>query len=108
MISIAANQTASLPATLREPAPPRPDQLAAGPSPELRQTFQDFVAGTFYQQMLRTLRKTQGEAAYFHGGQAEQVFQGQLDQQIAEDLAREHGAAFAEPLFNSFAARFRE
>jgi flagellar protein FlgJ len=80
---------------------------ANAPSPELRGAFQDFVAGTFYQQMLRTLRKTQGQPAYFHGGQAEQIFQSQLDQQIAEDLARDHGAAFAEPLFNSFAARFR-
>lgn len=107
MISISPDQTVSLPAELRAPAPPGPDQSAGGPSPELRQTFQDFVAGTFYQQMLRTLRKTQGEPAYFHGGQAEQIFQGQLDQQIAEELARDHGAAFAEPLFNSFASRFR-
>ncbi|HUG89523.1 MAG TPA: rod-binding protein [Planctomycetaceae bacterium] len=79
---------------------------ASAASPELHQAFQDFVAGTFFQQMLKALRKTQGQAAYFHGGQAEQIFQGQFDQQIAEDLARDHGAAFAEPLFNSFAARF--
>jgi flagellar protein FlgJ len=82
-------------------------QGTKGPSPELREAFQDFVAGTFYQQMLKTLRKTQGQPAYFHGGQAEQIFQSQLDQQVAEDLARDHGAALAEPLFESFAGRFR-
>ena len=57
--------------------------------------------------MLKALRQTQGQPAYFHGGQAEQIFQSQLDQQVAEDLARDHGAAFAEPLFSSFAARFQ-
>ncbi len=108
MISSAASEPASLPAVSREATQPAGlAGPATGPSPELRQTFQDFVAGTFYQQMLQTLRKTQSQAAYFHGGQAEQIFQGQLDQQIAEDLARDHGAAFAEPLFNNFAARFR-
>ena len=81
------------------------------PPPErdlrLRETFQDFVAGTFYAQMLKSLRKTHGKPAYFHGGQAEEVFQGQLDQQVAEDLARSAGGAFADPLFEAFEQRLR-
>ena len=67
-----------------------------------QEAFQEFVAGTFYKEMLKALRSTQNEPAYFHGGYAENVFQGQLDQTIAEDLARTQGAAFSEPLFSAF------
>ncbi len=73
----------------------------------LQETFQDFVAGTFYKQMLKALRRTHGQPAYFHGGQAEKIFQSQLDQQVAENLARDHGAAFADPLFQSFFRQVR-
>lgn len=78
-----------------------------GQEQDVKQAFQDFVAGTFYKQMLKSLRKTQRPPAYFHGGQAEKIFQGQMDQQIAENLAHDHGAAFADPLFQTFAARFK-
>jgi Rod binding domain-containing protein len=70
---------------------------------EVRQAFQDFVAGTFYQQMLKSLRKGHSKPEYFHGGSAEEIFQSQLDQQVAEDLAKQHGAAFADPMFEAFA-----
>ena len=94
---------------------PGPDQLSllatdSAPDPErlkVREAFQDFVAGTFYMQMLKSMRKMHGKAAYFHGGQAEQIFQGQLDQQIAEDLARNQGSAFSDPLFAAFEQRLR-
>jgi peptidoglycan hydrolase FlgJ len=71
--------------------------------PEVRGKFQDFVAGTFYKTMLKAMRDTQRPPKYFHGGQAEQIFQGQFDQQIAEQMAREHGARFADPLFAAYA-----
>ena len=76
--------------------------------PEVQQAFQDFVAGTFYRQMLRALRKTQNKPAYFHGGLAEDIFQGYFDQTVAEQLAREHGATLAAPLFAAFAQRLHQ
>jgi len=82
--------------TARSQTPPAASQL------EVREKFQDFVAGTFFKQMLKALRSTQDQPAYLHGGQAEQVFQAQMDEQIAEQLAREHGGAIAGPLFNVF------
>ncbi len=75
-----------------------PDEQAI----QTKQAFQDFVAGTFFKMMLKSLRSTQGEVAYIGGGQAEQTFRGQLDQQIAEELAREHGEAFSAPLYPNF------
>lgn len=100
-----------MPATFLSPSPTSPIAAtvphapAVPPSPEhltTREAFQDFVAGTFYGQMLKALRSTQSKPAYFHGGSAEDIFQGQFDQQIAGDLARHHGGSFAGPLFNSF------
>ncbi len=70
---------------------------------ETREKFQEFVAGTFYKQMLKSLRSTQGKPAYFHGGQAEEVFRSQLDQHITDDLARSRGGSFADPLFSVYA-----
>lgn len=71
-----------------------------------REAFQDFVAGTFYKQMFKTLRKMHDKPAYFHGGQAEEMFQSQMDQMVAEDLAREQGSSFSDPLFSVFAQKF--
>jgi Rod binding domain-containing protein len=89
-------------------------RLVASPAAEkpqddltAREAFQDFVAGTFFKQMLKSLRATQGKPAYFHGGQAEEMFQSQLDQQVAEDLAKTHGAPFADRLFEAFSNRQR-
>ncbi len=69
---------------------------------QTREAFQDFVAGTFYKQMLKAMRSSQSEVQYLGGSQGEKIFQSQLDQHLAETLAREQGAAFAEPLFSSF------
>jgi len=68
----------------------------------LKEKFQDFVAGTFYTQMLKALYSTHDKAAYFHGGQAEEIFQSQMDQQVVADLARNHGEAFSDQLFTVF------
>eukprot|EP00913_Durusdinium_trenchii_P013352 g12533.t1 len=74
-------------------------------SGELRDAFQKFVAGTFYKQMMKSMRKMHDKPAYFHGGQAEEMFQSQMDQYVTEDLAAKHGAALSEPLFDVFATK---
>jgi Rod binding domain-containing protein len=68
-----------------------------------REAFQDFVAGTFFQQMLKALRSTENELPYIGGGQAEKVFRSQLDQFVSEDLAKTHGAPLVDELYKSFA-----
>ena len=82
-----------------------PGSTQAVQQPTTEEAFQDFVAGTFYKLMLKEMRKSQGKPAYFHGGQAEDVFQSQMDQQVAEDLAHSQGAVFAEPLFQVFSSQ---
>jgi len=83
-------------------------RTAKQPVNATQQAFQDFVAGTFYKQMLKALRSTQQSVQYMDGGQAEQAFRSQLDQQISEDLARSHGDVFAEGLYDGFQRRLEK
>ncbi len=66
---------------------------------ELKQLFQQSVGGTFFRQMMKSLRATTGKAAYFNGGQAEKIFQGQLDELMIEKLSEVSGGAFSDMMF---------
>lgn len=66
---------------------------------EVREHFTQFVGETFYGQMLKSMRQTVGKPAYFDGGRGEEVFRGQLDQQMAQELAKSSAHQFADPMF---------
>ena len=69
---------------------------------ELREAFQDFVGETLFSQMLKAARKTQNKPAYFHGGRAEEMFQQQLDQVLAEKIANSNGAQYSDAMYELF------
>ena len=116
MIEHSAAASYQLPITL----PPRSFDLAQpGPgatrlegksdqTAELRETFTQFVGEVFFGQMIKAMRATTGKPAYFHGGRGEEVFQGQLDQQLAEHLTEASAARFAEPMFERQFPRLAE
>lgn len=66
---------------------------------EVRDTFRQFVGEAFFGQMLKSMRSTQGKPAYFHGGHAEEVFQGQLDQIMSERMTEVSADKIADPMF---------
>src|SRR5215210_3181009 len=68
-------------------------------SGELHEKFTEFVGQAFYGQMLKAMRSTVGKPAYFYGGHAEEVFQGQLDQTMSEHLTKASASKLAEPMF---------
>jgi hypothetical protein len=78
--------------------PPNYGQPAGGKD-ELRDTFNRFVGEAFYGQMMKAMRSTVGKPAYFHGGHAEEVFQGQLDQAMVEHLTEAGSEKISKPLF---------
>ena len=84
---------------------PRPasqgTQAAAGEE-VLRQTFESVIGQTLFGQLLKSMRKTVGKPAYFHGGRAEEIFQQQLDQVLAEKMSQQSAASFVEPMFELF------
>ena len=69
---------------------------------ELKDAFGDFVGNTFFGQLIASMRKTVDKPAYFHGGRGEEVFQGQLDQMLAEKLSDASQEQFAGPMFELF------
>jgi Rod binding domain-containing protein len=68
-------------------------------SGELKDKFTQFVGEAFFGQMLKAMRTTVGKPAYFYGGHAEEVFQGQLDQTMSEHLTKASASKFADPMF---------
>ena len=76
--------------------------IDASRAAELKKVFNQFAAGTFYREMLEAMRKGTGKPAYFDGGQAEEIFRGELDRQIADRLVEQHGEQFSKPLFENF------
>ena len=81
-------------AELNATSPPKSD--------ELRKAFQDFVGQTLFSQMIGSMRATTQGAAYFNGGQAEKIFQGQLDQLLSEKLSEASAAKISDPMFKLF------
>jgi flagellar protein FlgJ len=73
-------------------------QQSAGKA-EAKKLFNRWVGMTFYGQLIGAMRKSVGKSEYFHGGRAEEVFQGQLDQQLAEDMADASAETFSGPMY---------
>jgi len=66
---------------------------------ELQKAFQDFVGKSFYGEMLKSMRSTVGEPAYFHGGNAEKIFQQQLDHQLGDEMSKSNAGDLAAAMF---------
>jgi peptidoglycan hydrolase FlgJ len=74
-------------------------------SDELKEAFSDFVGQTLFGQMIKSMRSTQQPSAYFNGGRAEEIFQGQLDQVLAEEMSESSADRFADPMYELFMLR---
>ena len=78
----------------KQDAHTKPDQL--------REVFHDFVGQTFYGQMFQAMRQTVHKSAYFDGGRAEEIFQTQLDQVLAEKMTDATAESLSDPMFELF------
>ncbi|REJ66875.1 MAG: hypothetical protein DWQ31_13155 [Planctomycetota bacterium] len=78
---------------------------AEADSQELRKRFNQFVGESFFGIMLKTMRQSVGKPAYFHGGRAEEIFQGQLDQMLSENLSQASASTLSDPMFELFQLR---
>ena len=82
---------------LRTGAPSASQQLAG--AQEVKDTFRTFIGEAFFGQMMKAMRSTQGKPAYFHGGHAEEVFRGQLDQALSQEMTAASADKIADPMF---------
>lgn len=69
---------------------------------KLRETFDKFVGESLFGQTLKTMRKSVGKARYFNGGRAEEIFQQQLDQVLAEKMSRASADRLTGPMYELF------
>ncbi len=69
---------------------------------DLETSFQQAVGGLLFGQLIKSLRDGVGKPAYIHGGQAEEMFQTQMDQKLAETLATREGGTFVKELYQRF------
>jgi Rod binding domain-containing protein len=69
---------------------------------KLKDAFNQFVGETFFTQLIKSMRSSLGKPAYFHGGRAEEVFQGQLDQMLSERMAETSSEQIAKPMYELF------
>jgi Rod binding domain-containing protein len=92
-------------------APAKPSFASAKPAagaaksadnPALRKAFDQFVGETFYGQMLKEMRKSQGKVAYVGGGQAEEIFTQQLDQALTKKMSAAGADKLSGPLYHLF------
>ena len=77
---------------------------ANAPQGALREKFDQFVGESMFGQMLKSMRKSLGKPAYFHGGRAEEVFQSQLDQLMVEKISDASAEQISDPMFELFTA----
>src|SRR5687768_17417126 len=78
-------------------------QAAPAADAKTREAFDSTIGEMFFTQLLGALRQTQGKTPYFHGGQAEEMFRSQLDQTIAQQMAKTHARDFTDALYDQFA-----
>ena len=85
----------------------QPQAPGAGSADDARlhEAFNDFVGETFYGQMLQSLRKSVGKSPRFNGGRGEEVFTRQLDQVLAQKLAKTSGDKLSGSMYRLFTAR---
>ncbi len=77
-------------------------------SSPLRQAFDGFVGNALYGQMLASMRKSQGKPAYFHGGRTEEIFQGQLDQELVKRLTSAQGGELSQAMYEQQFSALRQ
>ncbi len=74
----------------------------AGDGDKLKDAFTEFVGQSLFGQMLSAMRESVHQPAYFGGGQAEKIFQQQMDQVLVEKITDASADRIAEPMLELF------
>ena len=64
-----------------------------------RDLLHQFVGQTLIGQMLKSMRATQEKNPYFHGGQAEEIYQSMLDMELTDQLTQATSRTLSEPMY---------
>lgn len=61
------------------------------------------LEGSFYEELFKVMRETVPEGGAFSGGQGEDIFQGMMDQRVAEAAAMRADNGLGDALYRHFA-----
>ena len=84
-------------ATSRQPV------KSGGGNKELEKACHQFES-LFIKYMLQTMRETIPENSLFGGGQAEKIYTGMLDDEVAQTVSQQRGIGLAAIMYNQMAA----
>ena len=66
---------------------------------QFRDVLHQFVGQTLFGQMLKAMRSTQEKNPYFHGGNAEDIYQSMLDMTLTDQLTQATDKMLSEPMY---------
>ncbi|NLA74657.1 MAG: peptidoglycan DD-metalloendopeptidase family protein, partial [Deltaproteobacteria bacterium] len=73
---------------------------------KLKKACVDFEA-LFTYEMLKSMRKSIEKCDLFHGGQAEEIYESMLDQELSQNLAGKGSSSISEVLYNQLKNRYQ-
>ena len=79
--------------------PPTTDSLAAANEKQFRELLHQFIGQTLFGQMLKSMRSTQEKNPFFHGGQAEEIYQSLLDMELTDQMTKSTSKTLSEPMY---------
>ncbi len=98
-ISLSMPATTAIPLAAEKVSVPFPNREETQNDAEVREQFQNIMGELLFGQMLKSMRKTVGQTAYFNGGRAEEIFTEQLDQHIARSMSKTSAEQFVGPMY---------
>ncbi|GHT26072.1 hypothetical protein FACS18942_02770 [Planctomycetales bacterium] len=69
-----------------------------------KEVLHQFVGQTLFGQMLKSMRASQKKNPYFDGGRAEEIFQGQLDAVLTDQMTKSTSRSLSDPMYKLMTA----
>ncbi len=88
-------------------AKPKKGKTETDEDKQVRELLHQFVGQVLFGQMIKSMRATQEQNPYFHGGRTEEIFQGQLDEVLTKELTKSSASSLSEPMYNLMRASKR-
>ena len=78
---------------------PKPETAAEANDKQFRELLHQFIGQTLFGQMMKSMRATQEKNPYFHGGNAEDIYQSMLDMEFTDQMTKATSKTLSEPMY---------
>ena len=75
------------------------ESVADADETKFRELLHQFIGQTLFGQMLKSMRATQEKNPFFHGGQAEEIYQSLLDMELTDQMTQATSKTLSEPMY---------